>query len=232
MTRIKQRVPLLILLFLSLVFFPTRTIAEAINLPEGFLISDDQGMSVTKNGGYFFKLNDLFPGDTVTRKLTIKSTSKEDHTLKMYLEPISNQGPADLLKNMEMQLTYDQQLIFDGNLVNQNKDIIDVGTEIDFGTIKGQSETTIDIVIDVQFDVPWEHFVKEQSKATVRWIFVAERAKKTQPPTKPIVKPTQKFPQTGEQRALWLTILGVIVLVITWSCYYLWHGKKQEAENN
>ena len=153
--------------------------------------------------------------------MNIKNDGTEEHSLKMYIEPVKNQGPANLLKNIDMVLDYNNQTIFDGNLVNQDKNNIREGTVVDFGVLSPKQEIKLAINMNVRNDIPWENFIKNKSFAVVRWTFIAKKDKPTNSDVtdKPIVKPTGRFPQTGEKKAKFLFALGALVLIASLLIY-------------
>ena len=216
-----KKIQIWLIAMCSLFLLPTLSLAATNNLPDGFLISDDQGMKVTKDGQYFIELNDLLPGAKFEKNLVIKNEGTEQHSLKMYIEPVKNQGPANLLKNIDMVLDYNHQTIFDGNLVNQDKTNIQKGTVVDFGVLSPNQEIKLAINMHVHNDIPWENFIKNESFAVVRWTFVAQKDKPTNSDVtdKPIVKPTGRFPQTGEKKVKFLFTLGALMLLASLLIY-------------
>jgi LPXTG-motif cell wall-anchored protein len=236
MNRLKQLLSLGILCLLFLIAPPITEAAEQINVPDGFLIGDDQGITVTKTGGYFFNLEGLLPGDRITRNLIIQNTKKEDYTLKMLIEPVSTVGPINLLEKMTMEFNIGDRKIYDGNLVNEDQRKTDQGTEIDFGTIAAGSKQTMSIVLKMKTDVPWEKFKAGESKAKVRWTFVAD-SKKTTPSTSDSTtfsdrptKPIGKYPNTGETPSKILFTLGGLMLIITVIIYFSYY--RREVNND
>lgn len=236
MNRLKQLLILCALCILFLITPTTAKAAEQINVPDGFLIGDDQGIAVTKTGGYFFNLEGLLPGDSITRNLVIQNTKKEDYTLKMSIQPISTVGPINLLEKITMEFNLGNQKIYDGNLVSENQDKTDQGTEIDLGTIAAGSEQTMTIDLKMKTDVPWEKFKAGESKAKVRWTFVAESKKKTPPTsdsstsaTKVTTKPIGKYPSTGEAPSRILFTLGGLMLIVTVIIYFGYYRYKNDT---
>lgn len=180
--------------------------AETTNIPKGFLIGDNRGISISKNGSYFFDLENLLPGDTITRNLVIQNNRDDDYELKLEIEPKSTKGPVDLIEKMDMTFTSGEQLIYRGNLVRSESARKEAKTVIDFGLIKAGSKRDIAIELHVKTDIPWEAFNAGESEAVVTWVFKAMR--------EPIsTKPGGKLPQTGEQ--------SVPLSPFGWSILYL-----------
>lgn len=237
--RLKQLLSLCALCFFVLIAPINTEAAEQINVPDGFLIGDDQGITVTKTGGYFFNLEGLLPGDSITRNLVIQNTKKEDYTLKMVIEPISTVGPINLLETMTMTFNIGNQKIYDGNLVSEDQEKTNQGTEIDFGTIAAGSEQTMTIELKMKTDVPWEKFKAGESKAKVRWTFVADSKKKTpstSDSTPPSIdrptKPTGKYPSTGETPSKILFTLGGLMLIVTVIIYFRYYRSKDNKDEH
>mgnify|MGYP005982780083 CR=1 FL=1 len=220
--------------------------AEQINIPEGFVIGDNQGISVTQDGGYFFNLDGLLPGDTITRDLIIQNTRNSDYSLKMIIEPVSSIGPVNLLEKMAMTFHYDGQALFDGNLVNDNGSTTE-SKEVDFGTIQAGSTHTIQIKLKVKSDIPWEEFQAGESKAVTRWTFIAQSPEEpsdssssSEPvdssssvPVDPsssstVAKPTGSYPSTGDKPSSMLFLASGLMMMITAILFFLLNRKEKE----
>ncbi|MBP1047945.1 hypothetical protein I6N96_16770 [Enterococcus sp. BWM-S5] len=248
MNRITKLLACLVIGFFCLAF-PNLVEAEEINIPDGFLIGDDSGISVTKDGGYFFNLDDLMPGDTITRNLIIQNNRSEDYRLKMIITPKSHEGPVNLIESIEMTFTQNDRLIYEGNLSSDENGATVDSREVDLGTIAAGSEQTIAINLRVLNNIPFDEFMSGPSKAVVTWTFVAETetepstsgtepsttepssSSKEEPisssATKPSTsKPTGSYPSTGELPAKILFTLGGIFLIITAILFYIFYIRK------
>lgn len=227
---IKRSLSVLFLLAVALAFPMKSEAADTTNLPDGFLIGDSQGINVTKSGGYFFNLDGLLPGDTITRNLVIQNTRSEDYNLKMVIQPISSTGPVDLIEKMTMAFTLDNQVVYDGNLVSQVANQTAEGTEIDFGVIKGNSTRTMSIDLAVKTDIPWEDFQKGTSTAKVKWTFVANSDQLPNTGKDIVTKPTGEYPSTGETVSKVLFTLGILMTLVTLALYFMYY-KRRESGN-
>ncbi|MBL1226777.1 LPXTG cell wall anchor domain-containing protein [Enterococcus sp. BWR-S5] len=245
-----------LLAMLAMIFFclaaPVIVEAEEINIPDGFVIGDDQGLSVTENGGYFFNLSGLMPGDIITRNLVIQNNRSDDYRLKMIIAPKSHEGPVNLIESMSMKFTYSSTVIYDGNLSSDENGETVESRELDFGIIPAGSTQTMEIELKVLRNIPFDEFMSGPSEAIVTWTFMAERdtepstSDSTDPttpstsdttgPTTPsttqpsTTKPSGSYPSTGETYSKILFTLGGIFLIITGILFYLFYIRKEKDE--
>lgn len=195
----------------------TVVLANETEIPKGVLVMDDRGVSLTKSEGYFFNLTDLFPGDTITREIEVKNDRSEDIGIVINVMPIKFTGPINLIKMIDMKWTYEDKVIFDGNLASESKKIADKGSSIYLGKLPANSVRHIVVDLDVSSDIPVKDLLNEPSEATVKWDVKAT----TEDIKKPIVKPLIKepgikkiFPKTGENHYPVLSLLGIILMVL------------------
>ena len=232
MNRIRKLLVMLTMLFFCLVA-PALVDAEKINVPDGLLIGDDTGISVTEDGGYFFNLSDLMPGDTITRNLVIQNNRKDDYRLKMIITPKSHKGPINLIESMQMTFTYNGKMIYDGNLSSDEAGKTVDAREIDFGIVSAGSKQTMAIELKVLQNISFDEFMAGSSEAIVTWTFEADRDKEVPPslsepedPTAPstsppsTTKPVGKHPNMGERLSKMLFVSGGIFLIITIVLFY------------
>lgn len=195
--------------------------AEVTHIPDGFVIGDNRGISVTKNGNYFFDLDNLLPGDVITRNLVIQNNRQDDYVLTLRIEAKSTKGPVDLIEKMAMSFTLDKELIYQGNLAKKSGI-----TDIEFGLIKAGEKLSAAIELMVKKDIPWEDFKAGESEAIVTWQFNAARDQPL-PGTegKEIEKSVIKLPQTGDGSSDDLLLIGWLVIVTP---LVIWYNQRQQ----
>ncbi|GCF93873.1 hypothetical protein NRIC_17640 [Enterococcus florum] len=238
MERLKRMLVVLLVLILSAIPFQKASAAET-NLPDGFLVGDESGINVSKDGGYFFNLDDLQPGDTVKRNLIIKNTLDEDYQLKLAIEPKSKSGKVDLIENMSMQILLEDQEVYQGNLSNDKSG----SKEVSFGTIPAKSEIQAVINLRVNEIENWNQvYFSGPSEAEVDWIFTAvhtEKKKDELPktsgespgspasPSSPSGSNSGKvLPRTGERINNGLFALGILLVAAV--CFMKMKQKRSE----
>ncbi|MBO0454485.1 hypothetical protein [Candidatus Enterococcus murrayae] len=225
MKRLSKIIFLLLVMILSMISFQNVS-AAAKNLPDGFLVGDEDGINITKDGGYFFNLDDLKPGDMVKRKLIIKNLRDEAYDLKLVIRPKSKTGKIDLIENISMQILFEDQEVYQGNLGTNN----DGSKEVSFGSIAARSEkaAVIDLVVN---DVKkWNQlYYSGPSEAEVEWQFIAissekgKDQKESVPPKSAGNKQSFEsggkglFPRAGEilkSRFIWIGLIFVAIVCL------------------
>ncbi|MGO3732198.1 MAG: hypothetical protein ACTJHC_03360 [Vagococcus sp.] len=206
--------------------------AKDIQLPKGVIVGDEQGGTITKNGNYFFKLKELFPGDYISRDIDIENKRNEPYELEMEIEPLEQKGPVNLIKDIEMKMTYNSDSIFKGNLVSEDKNETQVGSTINFGKIEPGSHQTVHIDLHVNPYIPLSNIKAAESMALVRWHFnfksISDKTPVT-PITKPSTNPKRigKLPQLGQNKEKILMALSGLMLLVTWILYVSLFKKQQ-----
>jgi hypothetical protein len=174
----------LIFLMMTLLFAMggTGVSAAAHRLPDSFLIGDENGISVDEEGEYGIYIDDLNPGDVITRSIIIRNLETNgSYALSMTAEPLGVTGPVDLLDNMLLKLSLDGRLLYEGRLrgdgvgtfshagtgVNMIRDALALGgyNSGDYGKID------LEISLDVEHINYWT--LGEKSTAEIRWRFDA-----------------------------------------------------------
>jgi len=211
-----------------IVFFCSTSphVAAAANLPDGFLVGDDEGITISKNGGYFFHLEDLQPGDTITRKLIVKNTRDEDYHLTLTIEPKSKSGKIDLVEKMSMTILSNDRVIYSGNLSSDSSGKTVAKCEVPFGEIKNNSEQTYTIQLNVADDIAYWDYYSGKSEAIVDWRFDA----KTVPSESKSSSTGGFLPKTNEQHSVMLTYLGMTLTFLT-LIYIFVHTQKSRKRH-
>ncbi|MEG0255831.1 LPXTG cell wall anchor domain-containing protein [Vagococcus sp.] len=203
---------------LLFIIFPKKTdAAKEIEIPKGVLVTDNQGVSLTKSEGYFFNLKDLFPGDSVVREVEIKNNRSEEVGMKIDIVPLSFTGPVNLIKLIDMKWTYDDKVIFNGNLVSQDKNEFEKGSSIDLGKIPANTIRKLKIDLYVSPEITIKDLIKAESEAVVRWDVKATANDVKEPKVEPLVKVTTNkgiLPKTGEKLTIFLSVLALLSILL------------------
>ncbi|MCL2299395.1 MAG: hypothetical protein FWC27_04530, partial [Firmicutes bacterium] len=92
-------------------------LAAETNLPDSFLIDDENGISVTGAGEYFLYSDNLMPGDVITRTLTLRNLEQgEPFQLHLLGESPESAGLVDWLDNLHLQITLEGRVLYTGRL--------------------------------------------------------------------------------------------------------------------
>ena len=210
--------------------------AAETNLPDGFLLGDENGINVSKDGGYFFNLEDLRPGDTIKRTLTIKNFRDEAYDLRLVIEPKSKSGKIDLIENMSMQILFEDQEVYQGNLSTSK----DGSKEVPFGLIAARSEKQAVIQLTMNDIEKWNKlYYSGSSEAEVEWQFIATASEKPTDESKPGVPKSPDgsqgtgpasggkiYPRTGEILSSGFVLIGLILVAIV----YIQSSKRKRSE--
>lgn len=112
---LKKTFYIIICLFMFSICTPILLYAGEVNVLEGFIIGDDEGIKVSSNGKYFTYANDLYPGDTIKNKIDIKNT-RQDKAFNLYIasgEMFQN-GNIGMNDRIRVTISLDDEIIFKG----------------------------------------------------------------------------------------------------------------------
>ena len=193
--------------------------AAETNLPDSFLIGDQNGIQVGVDGNYYIDA-DVKPGDVITKKLTIQNLdqgrpeSKIPYVLSMLAEPLDETGPLKLLDEVHMEFKLDGKVIYSGRTRGDA-----AGNDITQRPLTlGEYAPGDQKVLDIKFTVdPGMVSSTELSVAHFAWHFYAVRAAEPQEP------------QTGDvvkTYAPYLAVMGGMLLF----CFALVVLKKKKEE--
>ena len=161
----------------------------AVGLPAGFLIGDQDGISVSADGEYIINAVGLMPGDVLTKTISIRDLSDGlETTLTMHAEPLETSGPIDLLDAIHLTLELVDNngkttRLYDGR-VRGDEDTDMVKNPLQLGVYNSGDQAALNVRLVVDEDiVPGE----EISVAEVKWIFNAVRKPPVEPPLTGII---------------------------------------------
>jgi len=160
--------------------------ANETQLPEGFLIGDQDGINVGSDGYYHIDARSLLPGDVIRKTLTIQNLSDSDdtpqgkipYTLVMTAEPLFTHGPIDLLNVVHLSMQLDGGTVYEGR--SRGDGTPDMTIEpLPLGVYALGDRKTLEITLTVARDM---EICEEKSEADFRWHFYAFRALEADPP--------------------------------------------------
>lgn len=159
--------------------------AAAANLPDSFLIGDQNGIKVGVDGKYYINCVDVLPGDVFHKVLTIQNLdmtgatpeSSIPYKMTMRMEPVSETGPVKLLDITRLDLKLDGTTIYSGR-VRGDEGVNAILNALSLGEYKPGDQRTLDITLTVDGNInqaDWQ--IEAYSEAEFRWIFYAWREK-------------------------------------------------------
>jgi len=185
-------------------------LAIETNLPDGFLIDDEDGISVKDTGKFLLFSNALMPGDVITRTLTLRNLEQGDpFRLYMLGELPASTGNVDWLDNLYLEIALEGQTLYSGRLRGDGKEACGlpgngadlIGQGVDLGIYNKGEQKRLKFVVTANTGLSAED-LREPSKANIDWVF---HAVKDAPPDPP---------KTGDavQGGMYILLLLVIVL--------------------
>lgn len=179
----------------------------ASTLPPGFLIGDEQGIKVERDGKYFIEVNDVMPGKKWTKKISLVNLEEKDrYSLTMDISNPRTQGKIDLSKEIAMELIYDGKTVYEGPLLGINDTMNLQKNLLDLGVFAPGTSRTLIANFSVSSKLTNQDF-SVKNIVDIDWTFYAIKTKEEEFPKKgtsntpTIPKETKKgiFPNTGEE---------------------------------
>lgn len=238
--------PILTLLLCLVAGFGCGRISDAAQtLPPGMVIGDSEGIYASSEGEYGIDLDDLLPGETYEKEITIRSLDLEEpFSLGLLVEPISSEGPIAWEEHIALTLTLDDEEIYQGPLLGDGS--FDwTKTPLELGVCKYGTDKLLKATFVTDKTLSMDQF-REVSELTFHWTFVGT---KDQPPTpsseppasippepvtpgepkQPASVPKQigkRLPQTGEQ-LVYMFMSGLLLVLIA---LFLWKKRREEEQ--
>ncbi len=226
----KKLLLLLVLLPVFILFIqPTRTFGQ--DLPPGMVVGDENGIHATKEGEFFVEITDVVPGKSWHKAISLLNMEKDvPYQLTMLISPPKVSGNLDLSEAIQMKLTYQDKVVYNGPASGISKDINLQNKPLDLGVFNsGDSRALL-----VDYSISGKYTNKDfDVKNTMRntWTFYAVKTKKTTPkekenPNEPSkAKLFGRLPMTGETVRQMMIILCIAMLIIL-ICLLIWKKRK------
>ena len=213
-------------------------LAAVGNLPDSFLIADEDGISVNNEGEYFLHSSNLLPGDVITRTLTLRNLELgEPFRLHMLGESPTSSGTVDWLDNLHLQITLDGREVYAGRLRGDGADTrtmqgngVNLVTDgLDLGVFEKGDYGVLVFTVTADAGHMSTRDLTESSTANIGWSFSATRDTKVEPtdpvnPMKPEpqsitpnpVAPKPDAPKTGDvvRGGIYILIISLGVLCV------------------
>ena len=211
-----QRLKGLILsaLLIAAVFSGPVAHAAATSLPDGILIGDQHGISVSLDGEYFIDWDGLEASDTLTKRLTIRNVEPYAYKITMTATPLDETGPLKLLDEVYITLELDGRTLYDGR-ARGDDGINMIQNALDLGNYREGDSRVLEISMRVNPEM--RKYYWKTSEAFFKWNFYAVRE-----------TPEEKGPITGEIIGYGLYALALVMTAITGTLLIL---KKKEAQS-
>jgi len=131
------------------------------------------GIVLMPDGGRLFDLENLNPGDVVTRTLKIRNASSESFYLFMRAERTGERldGP-DLLKQLKLIVTYEGKIIYQGSATGDGGEYANMTRNIFIG--KFNPKDSRELVVQIELPGPKTGNEFQNKTCEVKWIFTAQ----------------------------------------------------------
>jgi hypothetical protein len=193
------------------------------NLPAGILVGDQDGLNADEHGYYYIDCRGLVAGQVIHKTITLANYSQNDTTregkipyvLSMTAEPVSTEGPNDLL-DTQVVMKLDGKVIYQGSVRGDGTPDMRVNA-LALGTYEVGDRRTLDITMTVDENLILS---EETSKADFRWKFYAYRA----------LTDTEEPPYTGIIEQYWYYVVPFLPVLVLAIILVLSKRKKQKDE--
>jgi hypothetical protein len=211
MTKPKKILALFMVVILLAALCATGASAATSNLPDGFLIDDENGISVTDDGEYFLSSDHLMPGDVITRSLTLRNLNQgEPFQLHLLGDSPVSTGEVDWLDNLHLQISLDGTELYSGRLRGDGGDTrgakgngVDlINTGVDLGQFKTGDQRVLKFVVKADAGHLSATDLWETSTAKITWVF---HAVKNAVPDNPVTGGIARY-------GLFLLLISLVVL--------------------
>ncbi|MEO1769977.1 LPXTG cell wall anchor domain-containing protein [Candidatus Enterococcus ferrettii] len=185
MNYLKSMVIRLLGISLFLLSFGHGLVSEAANtLPPGLVIADSEGIYVTSEGEYYIDLQDILPGETYEKEITIRSLDLEEpFSLGLLVEEFSSSGSVLWKEHITMTLVLDGKEIYKGPLLG-NGEFDWSKTPLELGICKYGTDKLLTAKFTLDSSLTNED-LREQSQLEFYWTFVGTRDQQPTKPTEP-----------------------------------------------
>lgn len=218
----KRKFLLLLILLPSLLLFvqPMRTSAQ--DLPPGMVVGDEKGINANKDGEYFVKVDDAMPGKSWHKNISLLNMEKDvPYHLTMLISPPKVSGSLDLSKAIQMKLTYEGKIVYEGPASGVSKDKNLQTKTLDLGTFKAGDSRALEVDYSLSGEYTNKDF-ETKNKMENTWIFEAIKTtnpvipKTKGPDGKTGIKSIGRLPMTGEtvKQMMIIFCIGMLIVLI------------------
>lgn len=225
-----------ILFIIWIVLFGHSGRVFAQELPQGMVIGDDKGITAQPNGDYFVNVTDVLPGKQWHTTISIVNMEKDvPYQLTMLVSPAEVSGSLDLSKAIQMTLTYEGKVVYQGPASGISETQSLQSTPLNLGTFSAGDSRALEVDYSLSGEYTKQDFVQKNSMDNV-WTFYAVKTSEPVPiqssdNTTQSVKPTGRFPSTGEavKQGLIFACVGLFLVMIV---LLLWKAKQTENKSD
>ena len=129
------------------------------------LIIDDNGIKYSNVDNMFINLEEMIPGDSKSKLLTIENIGTKPQQVFMRVEKLSEEADTDLLSKIKLEVNYNNKTIYKGRACGSDG----LGDNINSGTIAPKKSYTIEV--NVTLDGMSTENEYQDTKGQVKWIF-------------------------------------------------------------
>lgn len=195
---------------------------QGASLPPGLVIGDSDGFSITSEGAYFIELENVMPGDSFTKDISIRNVSmKEGFELTLLAKKGTGSGPIDFTKVVDVVLVQDDKTLYDGGLLG-NESIDWTKSPLVLGYYTSGAESNLTVTFTVSSQLGKDDY-KLPSDYKFQWVFSATAKPKAPGESEPKLisadtkgKVIKYLPKTGEEweQLLYKVCAGLFIIVI------------------
>lgn len=227
----KNKLLLLLILLPSFILFaqPMRTFAQ--DLPPGMVVGDEKGIHANKDGEYFVKVDDVMPGQNWHKNITLLNMEKDvPYQLTMLISPPKVSGSLDLSEAIQMKLTYQGKVVYEGPASGKSKGINLQNKPLELGVFKSGDSRALEVDYSLSSKYTKKDF-EMKNKMENTWTFYAVKSKEPVKPVDPTKPKGNKIfgllPLTGEdvRQMMIMLCIGMLVVLIF---LLIWKKKNQK----
>lgn len=206
--------PLIILLCLIPIIMFLHTKAYASELPPGLVVGDSNGLNATKNGEYHVNITDVMPGKQWNTTISIINMEKDvPYQLSLKLSPPETSGSLDLSKEIQMTLTYEGKLIYEGPASGISETMNLQNTPIDLGIFNAGDSRSLEVEYSLDGKYTNKDFAQKNTMDNT-WVYTAVKTGLV-PKDPSTGKRTGRLPSTGEIKQAMIGICLALFFVMT-----------------
>lgn len=238
---IRKKKVLFTIIFLGICSLFSPILTQAQELPPGIVIGDSEGLHATRNGEYHVKVNDVLPGKKWHTTISMVNMEKDvPYQLTMLISPAVVSGSLDLSKAIQMTLTYEGKVVYQGPASGISDTVNLQTTALNLGIFRAGDSRALEVDYSLSGEYTKQDFVQKNVMDNV-WTYYAVKPTESTPPSTsgPSIppsaelggtKPVGRFPSTGEsvkQGMIFLCLGLFLVLVVL----LIWKKKHEETTN-